>query len=170
MFIYTAFKSHTEWSKVQRVSPPPTMILSTMEDTSQNLNWFCHMMYAPKTIRSLNIAKHLSQAGNSENTQPFFLNHFKTTAIRKRQKIKFLVNFYFLLLIFSFPYFCLFIFFSFFPETIRNFILKKESPPTKKFLKNQQKKSSDIRLTNMFLFCAIPGLITKSICKYSFPC
>ena len=49
MFIFVAFKSHTEWNNAQRVSVLTTMILPATEGNDHVLNCFGHMIYVLQT-------------------------------------------------------------------------------------------------------------------------
>ena len=64
MFIYVAFKPHTQWINTQHVNAPTTTILPTTADTSHDLNCFSHGIYKLLTSTYQNIAKLLTQPRN----------------------------------------------------------------------------------------------------------
>ena len=57
MFICITFKLCTKWNNALPVSGPTTSILPTTASNCHGLNCFGHMIYAPQTVKSQNIAK-----------------------------------------------------------------------------------------------------------------
>ena len=60
MFIYTAYKSHTECSNTQHVSTPTNTILPTTAGNFHSLRCFGHIIYTLQTSTHENIVKSLT--------------------------------------------------------------------------------------------------------------